>query len=216
MLAANFVAGLSIGDFNAAASRFLAAASQRREAITPEQKSAADKEFAAAVAETEVPRQRMTLHFYLGVASSLLAILVNCITVTYFIGTSRWCREVVETYHLPDDYAQRSATLKRRTFPYALLGMFSVLGIVTLGALSDPTIPWRLNDKMWFNVTFPPHTVVNPHYLCAMVGLLVISFAFWIQATRIAANYGIIDEILAQVQRIRGERGMAMKPEEQR
>jgi hypothetical protein len=89
------------------------------------------------------------------------------------------------------------------------LGILTILGIITLGALSDPGIPWRQDEAEWFNATFPPASMVNIHNIAAMIGLVVLTFAFWVQARRIAANYSIIDEILAQVQRIRGERGLA-------
>lgn len=215
-LAANFLLGLGIGDFNAAAQRYVSAAREHQglqtRAVSAEEKQKVDSEFLSAGESFATPRRNLTLHFYLGVASSLLAILVCSISVTYFVGTSRWCREVVETYRLSPDYVKRSDSLKRRTFPYALLGMFTVIAIVTLGGLSDPSIPWRRafeTEKDWFNATFPPVSMVNIHYVAAMIGLVVLSFAFWMQARGIAANYAVIDEILAQVQRIRGERGLS-------
>lgn len=215
-LSANFLLGLGIGDFNATAQRYVAAAREnsRLQArdVRREEKQQVVDEFTAAGAAFAAPRRNLTLHFYLGVASSLLAILVCSISVTYFIGTSRWCREVAETYQLSPEFIQRSDLLKRRTFPYALLGIFTVIVIVALGGLSDPSIPWRRafeTEKGWFNTALPPASMVNIHYIAAMVGLLVLGFAFWIQASRIAANYGIIDEILAEVHRIRSERGLS-------
>ena len=41
-----------------------------------------------------------TVHRLSGVLAALLVVLVNSMAVTYFIGTGRWCREVVETYGL--------------------------------------------------------------------------------------------------------------------
>ncbi len=215
-LSANFLLGLGIGDFNAAA-RYVSAAREQgslpMKDVSPEQQKIM-QEFTAAGKAFVAPRRNLTLHFYLGVASSLLAILVCSISVTYFIGTSRWCREVVETYRLSPQFVQRSDSLKQRTFPYALLGIFTVIAIVALGGLSDPSIPWRRafeSEKGWFNATFPPAGMVNIHYVASMIGLVVLAFAFWMQARGIAANYGVIYEILAQVQRIRGERGLSKK-----
>ena len=214
-LAANFLIGLGIGDFNAAARRLVSADRERREVEmrvpSLQNKQSIETEYRSAAAAFTAPRRNLTLHFYLGVASSLLAILVCSISVTYFIGTSRWCREVVETYRLSPELVQRSDSLKRRTFPYALLGIFTVIIIVALGGLSDPSIPWRRAfeaEQDWFNATFPPASMVNVHYIASMLGLVVLAFAFWMQATRIFANYGIIDEILGEVRRIRSERGM--------
>ncbi len=59
-----------------------------------------------------------SVHRLLGVAAALVVVLVNSIVVTYFIGTSRWCKEVVETYGLDAQFIRRSVALKRRTFPW--------------------------------------------------------------------------------------------------
>src|SRR5271156_1774725 len=61
------------------------------------------------------------IHLLFGVATALTVVLVNCIVVTYFIGTSRWCKEVAESYSLGRELVGRSVALKRRTFPWAVL-----------------------------------------------------------------------------------------------
>ncbi|HEY2893422.1 MAG TPA: hypothetical protein VGJ16_04395, partial [Pirellulales bacterium] len=63
-----------------------------------------------------------TVHRLMGIATALAVVLVNSIVVTYFIGTGRWCKEVCETYALQPDLIRRSTMLKRRTFPWAVLG----------------------------------------------------------------------------------------------
>src|SRR5688500_13312241 len=77
---------------------------------------------------------RIGVHFLTGLAASLMVVLVLSIVVTYFIGTSRWCREVSETYRLDPGYVQRSTRLKRAAFPYALGGMLLMVAIAALGA----------------------------------------------------------------------------------
>jgi hypothetical protein len=42
----------------------------------------------------------MRWHFLTGLMAALAVVLVESVVVTYFIGTSRWCKEVVETYNL--------------------------------------------------------------------------------------------------------------------
>lgn len=214
-LSVNFLLGLGIGDFNAAAKRYITARHEHDRLpmmdVSGEVRQKIETEFRIASEAKEFPKRNLTFHFYLGVASSLLAILVCSISVTYFIGTSRWCREVVETYRLSPEFVRRSDSLKRRTFPYALLGILTVIVIVALGGMSDPSIPWRRafeTEKDWFNTTFPPASMVNIHYIAAMIGLLVLAFSFWMQASRVFTNYGIIDEILGEVRRIRQERGL--------
>jgi hypothetical protein len=156
----------------------------------------------AASAAYRAPRQRMTLHFYLGVASSFLVILVHCVTVTYFIGTSRWCKEVAETYDLPAELQSRSTLIKRRAFPWAFAGILAMVGLAALGSLSDPSIP--------LNQSHPGRSadMVHWHYLAAMGILAFTALSFAMQALKIGENYEAIQAILAEVQRIRLEKGL--------
>ena len=202
MLAANFAIGLWAGDFNAAAKakreaqnrltqvqRNLRAARQRTSPELEEAKAA----YLAADAAFEQPRARMTLHMLFGAGGTLLAILVNSITITYFVGTSRWCKEVCETYRLPRALAEESVQLKRRTFPWTLLGILTLILVVGLGAAADPS------GANWSQAEL----FVPWHYAAAMAALVIVSFSFWVQITRVAANYGVIERILAEVKRIR-------------
>ena len=50
-----------------------------------------------------------------------------------------------------------------------------------------------------------------PHYIAAMIGLVLIGVCFWMQMQRIAENYAVIEEIMAEVQRIRGEKGASSR-----
>src|SRR5690242_16402093 len=69
------------------------------------------------------------VHRMMGIGSALVVVLVNSIVMTYFIGTSRWCKEVSETYGLDPKYVRRSTELKRSTFPWAFLSMLVVVGV---------------------------------------------------------------------------------------
>jgi hypothetical protein len=73
-----------------------------------------------------------TLHRLTGVAAALMVVFVESVVVTYFIGTSRWCKEVVETYQLDRASVLASNRLKRRTFPWALAGMLGVVAVIAL------------------------------------------------------------------------------------
>jgi hypothetical protein len=206
LLAANFVAGLWIGDFNAAASAKQVAGKRLAEAErakrfarqdTTAEYETARRDYAAADERFRGPRSRMTLHLLLGSGAALMAILVNSITITYFVGTSRWCREVCETYRIRDELTAKSTRLKRSTFPWALTGVLTVIAIVGLGAAADASGANHLRSAAF----------VMPHYLAAMAGIVVVAISFWIQAQRIAENYAIIEQILAEVKAIRESRG---------
>ncbi len=144
------------------------------------------------------PVQRWgTVHRLMGVAAALVVVLVNSIVVTYFIGTGRWCKEVVTTYQLDDDLIRRSTSLKRRTFPWALVAMLAVIGIAALGAAADPG-NGRPTSQDW----------ATPHMLAAMGGLAFIATAFLVQWQNIAANHELIGQVMNEVRRVRQERGL--------
>jgi hypothetical protein len=210
LLAVNFVVGLTGGDFNAAAkrkreahNRLIDLQRQSRASDSAPSPELAEAQQAAATADAEFrgPRGRMTLHMLLGSAAALLTVLVNSITITYFIGTSRWCKEVCETYGITKELAAQSTRLKRGTFPWALGGILSVVAIVGLGAAADPSgANWQHSAQF-----------VVPHYLAAMLGLVVILAAFWFQICRIAENHAVIEAVMAEVQRIRARNNLPLE-----
>ena len=66
-----------------------------------------------------------TVHRLSGVFAALMVVLVNSMAVTYFIGTGRWCREVVETYGLSAALTQGAKAIKRAAFPGSVIGMLA-------------------------------------------------------------------------------------------
>ena len=150
--------------------------------------------------DLQVPRQRATFHMLIGILASLVAVLVNCISVTYLIGTSRWCKEVVDTYELDSNLASESTRLKRHSFPWSLGGISLVLVIVALGAASDPgTLRESTGD--W----------VLPHFAAALGGGSLIAISFLMQANFIRRNTEIVEQILRQVREIRLQRGLGCR-----
>ena len=137
------------------------------------------------------------VHRLCGVAAALLVVFVNSIVVTYFIGTSRWCKEVVETYRLDPALAARSTALKRRTFPWAVMSMLTVVGVISLGGAADPATG-RPGTEDW--VVF--------HLIGALLGLVLVIWAAIVEWTYIHANHIVINDILAEVKRIRSGLGL--------
>ncbi len=141
---------------------------------------------------------RVSLHRNLGVAAGLAVVLVDSIVVTYFVGTSRWCKEVTETYRLEGGPLAQSNKLKRRTFPWAALSMLVAVGVVALGGAADPGARGLNAADTW----------VLPHLFGALCGLAFFGLAFWIQFQNIVAQQSVINEIMSRVQQIRRERGL--------
>lgn len=145
-----------------------------------------------------------TVHRLSGVLAALVVVLVNSMSVTYFIGTGRWCREVVETYGLPTSFITRSKQIKRASFPFALIGMLSVVAIVALGGAADPAAG-RQGSEAW----------VTPHLLGGIGLAGLIAACFQAQRSRIRQQQGLIGDVLAAVREIRRSRGLEVEPQRQ-
>ena len=138
-----------------------------------------------------------TVHRLSGVLAALMVVLVNSMAVTYFIGTGRWCREVVETYGLDGSYIERSRRLKRAAFPFALMGMLAVVTIVALGGAADPA-SGRPGTQQW----------VTPHLLGGLGLAAMIAWCFQSQLPQIRRQQGLIEEVMGEVRESRRRRGL--------
>ena len=127
------------------------------------------------------------MHMLAGLAAALAVVFVHSIAITYFVGTSRWCKEVTETYLLDPAPLVRSNLLKRRTFPWSVLGMLTVVGIVALGAASDPGTG-RANTA----------TMANFHLIGAFVGLALVGWTFLRAWLNILDNQTVIQQSLTK------------------
>ena len=138
------------------------------------------------------------MHFFLAVTTALVIMLVNAIVLTYFIGTSRWCREVTDAYALPPACAGESNHLKRRTFPFTLANMLIVVGVAALGAAADLQITKLRGGVTWGDV----------HLAGVLLGLSFMALASYMQWSHIRANQDVIAKILDQVRGIRAAKGL--------
>ena len=138
-----------------------------------------------------------TVHRLSGVLAALMVVLVNSMAVTYFIGTGRWCREVVETYALDASYVERSRRLKRAAFPYALAGMLGVVAVVALGGAADPATG-RPGTENW----------VTPHLVGGIAIAAAIAFCFQLQVPQIRRQHELIERVLDDVRAVRRSRGL--------
>ena len=142
------------------------------------------------------------VHLLTGAAAAIAVVFVHSIAITYFVGTSRWVKEVSETYRLDPAPLIRCTVLKRRTFPWCVLGMLTVVVIGALGAASDPG-------------TGRPDTasMASVHLASVLVGLSLVCWTYFRVWLNIGENQGIIEEVLAMVQAVRQERGLDLYPE---
>lgn len=141
-------------------------------------------------------------HFMVGVGVGLTVVLVNSLVMTWFIGTGRWCKEVVETYSLDRDFIARSTRLKRRAFPYVLTNMLIAIGVLCLGAAADPgsnlkvAAPGGLSWAQW-------------HWLSAVGAVVAVAAASIVEWQTIRAKQQVIHDVMAAVNAARRQRGLA-------
>lgn len=150
---------------------------------------------------TEATLRWRGVHMLAGVAAALAVVFVHSIVITYFVGTSRWCKEVTETYRLDPVLAVESARLKRRTFPWSVLGMLTVVVVGALGAASDPG-------------TGRPDTasMASTHLAAALAGLAVVGWTYFRVWLHIVANQAVIQRVVDSVREVRQERGLDAEP----
>jgi hypothetical protein len=198
--------GLWVGDYGAAARQYIEAKTPLARKLSDPTTTGAGRQQAytalkALSDEFAVVQGRQRMHFLLGVLSCLTAILVNSIAVTYFVGTTKWIREVVETYGLGDTFIERSNQIKRATFPWAIGGMLAIIAIAASGGMADPG-GWMRGQSALY---------VTPHFILAMLGTVVIGWSFYVQVNNIAANSQVIADVMDQVRAARQERGLEVE-----
>jgi hypothetical protein len=137
------------------------------------------------------------VHFTLGLLSALGALLVHCLIFTYFLGTGRWVKEVGIAYQLPDErWPRETRELKRTVFPPALYAMLITIATVAAGAGSQLQV-WH-----W-----------SIHFTLALLTLAINVWAFRVEFRTVGRNAAIIEEVMAEVERIRAERGLPTNDE---
>jgi hypothetical protein len=147
---------------------------------------------AAWSADKEFYKNIFLIHFCLGLFTAIGILLVHSIIFTYFLGTGRWVKEVGIAYRLPDEPLPKlTRELKRQSFPPALFSM--LIGIATSAAGAGR----QLEEWHW-----------AWHLTLALLTLLVNLWAFRVEYRCVSVNAGVLDAVLAEVDRIRRERGL--------
>ena len=75
--------------------------------------------------------------------------------------------------------------------------MLAIVGVIALGGAADPSTN-RPNTADW----------AMPHLYGALAGLAFIGWAFVVEWNNIYQNHGAINDIMAEVKRVRTERGL--------
>jgi hypothetical protein len=140
-------------------------------------------------------------HFMLGVGVGIAVVMVNSLVMTYFIGTSRWCKEVVDTYSLDRGFITSSNRAKRSAFPYALANMLIILAVLVLGGAADPSSNLKLSSPGGLSWA-------QWHLVAAVSAVFAIATGYVALWRTIGDNQRIVDRVMDEVRRIRSERGL--------
>jgi len=133
------------------------------------------------------------VHFVVGLATAIGALLVHCLIFIYFLGTGRWVKEVAIAYRIPDvPWPKLTRELKRQTFPPALFSMLIAIAAAAAGAGAQlQSWPWYI------------------HMTLGLMTLLINLWALRIELRNVAVNAGIIDAVMREVERIRAASGLS-------
>jgi hypothetical protein len=137
------------------------------------------------------------VHFHVGLYTALLTLFVHSLIFVYFLGTGRWVKEVAIAYDLPDvPYPKLTRELKRQAFPPALFAMLIVIATAAAGAGAQTQVwPWGV------------------HATVATLALLVNAWAYRIEYRCLSANIVALDEVTAEIDRVRASRGLPSNAE---
>lgn len=142
-------------------------------------------------------------HFLMALAALVFATLVHAIVLTYFMGTGRWMEETSAAYHLDPGLHAKSQSLKYRTIPAMVLCFAMLLVTGALGAAADPASP--LQSKGWGGLS-----ASSIHSIVALTTIALNVLVHWLEFRALERNSGLIDQVLAEVRRIRLEKGLAV------
>jgi len=154
-------------------------------------------------AATTAAQASVQYHFLTALGALCFATLVHALVLTYFMGTGRWIEETSNAYRLPPTYFERNQRIKYRTIP-AMVGAF-VLLLVTgaLGAAADPASPMQSAGAFGFSAA-------TVHLIAACAAVLANTGVYFLEFSALERNGMIVEEVLAEVRRIRIEKGLAV------
>lgn len=153
-------------------------------------------------ADPEIQSQVST-HMLIGLGTLTFATLVHAISLTYFMGTGRWIEETSNAYSLPETFYKQSQQIKYRTLPGMTLCIVLLIVTGALGAAADPATPLSLDGTLGM-------TGAQIHFFTAVATALINLIINFTQFVAIAKNSDVVESVLAEVRRIREERGLSV------
>ena len=143
----------------------------------------------------------VSYHILTALAGLVFASLVHALFLTYFMGTGRWMEETAGAYSLPNHWRRENQSLKYRIL-LAISGAFVLLlATGAFGTAADPASP--VGFQGWAGLS-----AATIHLLLASITVAVNLLVNVWELQAIQRNSRLIEEVLAEVKRIRTERGL--------
>jgi hypothetical protein len=142
-------------------------------------------------------------HFLAALGALCFATLVHAIVLTYFMGTGRWIEETSTAYRLGPDLYARSKVIKYRTVPLIVVAFLLLLFTGALGAAADPASPMQWSGMFGLSAA-------TIHLSAAIFTVLANLAVNYLEFMALERNGEIVEQVLAEVRRIRLEKGLAV------
>ncbi len=146
-------------------------------------------------------QSRVMVHFLTGVAALVFAGLVHALVITYFMGTGRWLEETCRAYSFGESWQRRSHELKWRLYPAIVVSLLLLIATGAFGGAADPASAVGFRG-------IGPLTAAQVHLWVAVVTLLTNTAVNTFEFLALRRNGALVMDVLAEVRRIRIERGL--------
>lgn len=144
---------------------------------------------------------QISQHMLIGMGALTFGILVHAISLTYFMGTGRWIEETSNAYGLGEELYNRSQKIKYGTLPGLTICVGLLIATGAFGAVADPATQISLDG-------FLGMSGATIHFAIAVTTAVVNMLTNFSQFVAISKNSQVVESVLAEVRRIRTERGL--------
>ncbi len=146
-------------------------------------------------------QRRVGTHMLIGLGALTFATLVHAILFTYFMGTGRWLEETSRAYSLDTQWHHQNQKIKYGILPGMTVCLLLLIATGAVGAAADPATPVSLDG-------FLGMSGATIHFLVAGTTGLANIFVNLLELIAISRNSSLVEGVLAEVRRIREERGL--------
>jgi hypothetical protein len=142
-------------------------------------------------------RHSVSMHLLVALGASLMVLMLHAVVLTYFMGTGRWLEDTSTAYRLDEQFRRQNIRLKYRAIPGMVVCMLLVILTGAFGAATDPL------PAAGSSVT---STI---HFMLAMTTVSLNLVVSLLEYQAIRQNGQLVASVVAEVKRIRSERGLA-------